>query len=194
MNRQNYQQIGFIIVLVVAGISLPTSIISLTREPTIINNNYYYDTYYNQSYYYYYYNQSYYGDNETEPDYSQPFRMSIRNNTFAGHMQIRTYEVSSGYMYRWFFNSTGYNFGYWSQHATFQIYVVGDSWLSIFLGGYFAIAHTNIYIGNHRNNGYFSVPYYDIWHFIVYQEDDTMYGGIDIVPSNYTIMDEILKI
>ena len=127
-------------------------------------------------------------------DYSQPLRTSIRNNTFAGHMQIRTYEVSSGYIYRWFFNTTGYNFGYWSQHATFDIYVVGDSWLSIFLGGYFDIAYTRIDIGKYINNGYFSVPCYDIWHFIVYQVDDTMYGGTDIVPANYTIMDEILKI
>lgn len=109
-------------------------------------------------------------------------------------MQIRTYEVSSGYMYRWFFNSTGYNFGYWSQHATFDIYVVGDSWLSMFLGGYFAIAYVRIGIGEHINNGYFSIPCHDAWHFIVYQEDDTMYGGTDIVSTNYTIMDEILKI
>jgi hypothetical protein len=50
MNRQNYQQIGFVIALVIAGVSLPTSIISLTRERTIINYNYY-NTYYNQTYY-----------------------------------------------------------------------------------------------------------------------------------------------
>jgi hypothetical protein len=81
MNRQNYQQIGFIIALVIAGVSLPTSIISLTREPNI-THDYYNDAYYNQTYYnqtYYnqtyndaYYNQSYYnqtynyGNNETE--------------------------------------------------------------------------------------------------------------------------------
>jgi hypothetical protein len=41
MNRQIYQKYGFIIALIIAGISLPTSIISLTREPNIINNNYY---------------------------------------------------------------------------------------------------------------------------------------------------------
>lgn len=40
MNRQNYQQIGFVIALIIAGVSLPTSIISLTREPTIITNTY----------------------------------------------------------------------------------------------------------------------------------------------------------
>jgi hypothetical protein len=104
-------------------------------------------------------------------------------------MQIRTYEVSSGYMYRWFFNSTGYNFGYWPQHATFELYAVGDSWLSMFLDGYFAIAHTRIMSTNYIDNGYFSVPCYDIWHFIYYQVDDTMYGGTGIVPTNSTIMD-----
>ena len=53
MNRQNYQQIGVIIALVIAGVSLPTSIISLTREPTIIID-YFYNTYN-------YYNQTIYG-------------------------------------------------------------------------------------------------------------------------------------
>lgn len=36
MNRQIYQQYGFVIALVIAGISLPTSIILLTREPNIV--------------------------------------------------------------------------------------------------------------------------------------------------------------
>ena len=45
MNRQIYQKVGFAIVLIVAGISLPISIISLTREPNITNNNDYYNTY-----------------------------------------------------------------------------------------------------------------------------------------------------
>ncbi|KKK41672.1 hypothetical protein LCGC14_0913590 [marine sediment metagenome] len=45
MNRQKYHQYGFVITLIIARISLPTSIISLTSEPNLINNNYY-NTYY----------------------------------------------------------------------------------------------------------------------------------------------------
>ena len=36
MNRQIYQQYGFVIALIIAGISLPTSIILLTRETNIV--------------------------------------------------------------------------------------------------------------------------------------------------------------
>lgn len=53
MSRQIYQKSG------------PIGIIGLTREPTAIEN------YYNE-YYYTFTNQTYYGDNETEPDYTQP--------------------------------------------------------------------------------------------------------------------------
>ena len=49
MSRQIYQKYGFIIALIIAGISLPTSIISLTREPTKTTNNYY-NTYNNQTF------------------------------------------------------------------------------------------------------------------------------------------------
>lgn len=63
MSRQIYQKYGFIIALIIAGISLPTSIISLTREPKKTNNNYYTENYYyNQTYY----NETYY-INQTTP-------------------------------------------------------------------------------------------------------------------------------
>ncbi len=43
MSREIYQKVGLIIALAIAGVSLPTSIILLTREPTVINYNYYYE-------------------------------------------------------------------------------------------------------------------------------------------------------
>ena len=45
MNRQNYHQYELVIVLIIAGVSIPTGIISLTSEPNLINNNFY-NTYY----------------------------------------------------------------------------------------------------------------------------------------------------
>ncbi|MFX0037482.1 MAG: hypothetical protein ACFE9I_17805 [Candidatus Hermodarchaeota archaeon] len=51
MNRQIYQKYGFIIALIIAVVALPTSIISLTREPNTINNDYY-NTYNNQTYFF----------------------------------------------------------------------------------------------------------------------------------------------
>lgn len=45
MNRQNYQQNGLVITLIITGILLTTSIITLTRESNIINKSYY-NTYY----------------------------------------------------------------------------------------------------------------------------------------------------
>jgi len=41
MNRQNYHQYGLVIALIIARVSIPTSIISLTSELNLINNNYY---------------------------------------------------------------------------------------------------------------------------------------------------------
>jgi hypothetical protein len=57
MSREIYQKTGLIIALAIAGIALPTSIVSFMREPIIINN---YEQNYNA-----YYNQTYYQDNTT---------------------------------------------------------------------------------------------------------------------------------
>jgi len=195
--RENIKSVGLILAIAIAGVSLPVGIIGFNKDA----NNYYTNNYYttNNNTTIINNNTTIINNNNTyppepEPDYTQPLRTSVRNNTFEGHMQIRTFEVSSGYMYRWFFNSTGYRFGHWSAHASFELYIVGDSWLPIFLSGYFAIAHKKQNIGESIHNGYYSIPYHDTWHFIYYQSDDTWYGGTDIVPSNYTMMDEILKI
>ena len=51
MNRENIKNIGLILALIIAGISIPISIISFGNKTTIINN--------------YYYEQNYYGKNES---------------------------------------------------------------------------------------------------------------------------------
>ena len=65
MSREIFQKFGLITALVIASIALPTSIISFTQQPDIINN-YYTENYYN------YYNQTFFGNNVTEVDYSKP--------------------------------------------------------------------------------------------------------------------------
>jgi hypothetical protein len=54
--RENIKNVGLILAIIIAGVSLPTSIMSFTNNPTTpiteINN--------------YYYEENYYGNNETE--------------------------------------------------------------------------------------------------------------------------------
>ncbi|KKL82792.1 hypothetical protein LCGC14_1981230 [marine sediment metagenome] len=99
ISLQKYQQIGFIIALVIAGVSLPTSIISLTREPTIIND-YFNDAYYNQTYYnqtYNYYNTTTIINNNTtiidaEDDYSRPLEVFL-NIEIPTFFSSKKYEI-----------------------------------------------------------------------------------------------------
>ena len=192
--RENIKSIGMIIALIIAGVSLPIGIMGFNTQP--ITYNYYTNNYYTNS------TTTIINNNSTtiinnngtilEHNYTQPLRTEIIDNSFLGNMTIHTFKVCSGYRYNWFFNSTSYRFGYWSQHANFYLYIVADSWLSIFLSGYFAIGFFQN-VGSQTNTNYFDIPYNTTWHFIYYQETDTMYGGTDIVSTNYTIIDEIVK-
>ena len=134
MNRQNYQQYGLILALIVAGVSLPTAVISLTREPTIINHNYY-NTYYNQTNNNYY-NQTYYGDNETntEPDYSKPLEIVEYTNVFKPFNTTHSFNISSGHLYHYvFLDTSDYPPTYLSDYNEFYFWMVSDSMLPFFL-------------------------------------------------------------
>jgi hypothetical protein len=54
--RENIKNVGLILAMIIAGVSLPTSIMAFTNKPTTpiteINN--------------YYYEENYYGNNKTE--------------------------------------------------------------------------------------------------------------------------------
>ncbi|NVM36374.1 MAG: hypothetical protein HWN81_12320 [Candidatus Lokiarchaeota archaeon] len=91
--REKTQNIGLIVAIIVAGVSLPTAIISFSREPTV--NNYYTNNYYyNQAYY----NQTYYQNNETAPiegriDYPLVRYDFISNNSYLGVNKTHIYDA-----------------------------------------------------------------------------------------------------
>jgi len=179
MNRQNYQQIGFIIALVIAGVSLPTSIIALTREPTIIND-YFNDTYN-------YYNQTIYGYNETEPDYTKPLETTEHYNLNQYECILRNFTLDSNHVYWFSWNaSTSFLLRFWVVRNIFYENVLGvngTSQIHGYLSGIklFERATNSDFISFH-----YIPPFHSDWLFI-WQTDD-------IVTFNITLTDEILKI
>jgi hypothetical protein len=124
MNRQNYQQIGFIIALVIAGVSLPTSIISLTREPNI-TNNYFNDAYYNQTYY----NQTYYENNQTTVNVVRIAQHSLTNNNF----EAIPFDYSEGdkMIAVWDCITNDYVDVYFMNKENFQLFIDGLSFTTV---------------------------------------------------------------
>jgi hypothetical protein len=92
MSNQIYQKSALISALVLAAISLPIGIIGFTREPTIIEN------YYND-YYYSYNNHTYYGSNETDPDYSKRFETFTYYDVYKGFNITRAFNLSTHFLY-----------------------------------------------------------------------------------------------
>ncbi|KKM60217.1 hypothetical protein LCGC14_1544060 [marine sediment metagenome] len=75
--REKLSNIGLVIAIIVAGISLPTAIVSFSKTPNV---NYYYDTnnYYNQTYFNQtYYNQTWNNGPDLEPNYTLPLESEI---------------------------------------------------------------------------------------------------------------------
>ena len=101
MSREMYQKTGLIIALVIAGISMSTSIVSFMREP-VINNNY-------ENNYYVYYNQTYYDGDET--NYTKPLERVDYYNYDQYDCIIRNFTLSSSFAY-WY---------YWNASATFTL-------------------------------------------------------------------------
>ena len=178
MNRQNYQQIGLIIALAVAGISLPTSIMSLTREPNI--TNYYNDTYYN-------YNQTYYGDNETEPDYTKPLETLEYYNLNQYECILRNFTLNSNHVYWYYWNaSTSFLLRFWVVRTYFYENVLGVNGTPQIHSLLSSIA---LYEGP-INSDSGSLQYIPLFHsdwLFIFQIDE-------LVIVNMTLTDEILKI
>ena len=118
MSRQIYQNSGLIIALVLAGVSLTFGIIGVTRESTHVDyDENYYNEYYNQTYYL---NQTYYGINETEPDYTKPLETINYYNLNQYEFILRNFTLSSSYAYWYYWNaSTSFSFRFWVVRAFF---------------------------------------------------------------------------
>lgn len=184
MNRQNYQQIGFIIALVVAGVSLPTSIISLTREPTIIND-YFNDAYYNQTYNYY--NQTIYGYNETETDYTKPLETTEHYNLNQYECILRNFTLNSNHVYWFYWNaSTSFMLRFWVVRTFFYENVLGVNGTSQIHGFLSGIAAYENPINSDSGSLQYIPLFHSDWLFI-FQIDE-------LVTVNITLTDEILKI
>ena len=80
--RKSIEQIGLLLVLIIASVSLPIAIISLNQPPIVDNNTY--NTYYN-------YNQTLISTNET--DYSTPMEMTTYYNLEQYDLVIRKYNA-----------------------------------------------------------------------------------------------------
>jgi hypothetical protein len=174
--RQNLQQIGLILAILVASVSLPTAIISLTREP-VINNNY--NTDYN------FYNQTYIGNNET--DYSTPLEIKEYYNLDQYDCIVRIHNLSTRFVYWYYWNaSIFFTLRLWVAQSMFYDEIVDLNGTASFVP---FIDDVKVYErpdGNDKRSSYYTPPFEDEWLFI-FCVDDT-------VTVNITLRDEILPI
>jgi hypothetical protein len=170
MSRENLQKYGLILALIIAGITLPTSIIALTRETRTTN-----------------YYENYYGNNETGTDYSKPLERVDYYNFDRYDCIVRNFTLSSNFAYWFYWNvSSSFRFVFWVISGYFYDCIVD---LNGTLEGYQLIDAVDIYersstIGTYSS--YFIPPYLNEWLFI--------YIVDEIITVNITITDEILKI
>ena len=192
MSRQVYQKYGYIVALIIAGIALPTSIVSLTMNPTPVHHNYY-NTYNNQTYYYYnqtsqYYNQTYYGNNKTESDYTKSLERKEYYNYARYDCFIRNFTLSSNFAY-WF---------YWNASTSFQLHmwVIRDFFYDtvVALNGTIELPNflytVDVYqFGSTGFDGssFCIPPFLSEWLFVFMMDQAS-------ITVNITLTDEILKI
>jgi hypothetical protein len=171
--------------MVIAGISLPTSIISLTREPNVVNNDYY-NTYYNQTYNTYY-NQTYYGTNETELDYTIPLETTEHYDLTQWDSVIRNFTLSTNYAYWCHFNaSISFGLSLYILRGTFLdrvLNLTGKAGYVVFLD---KVRTYQTGSSSDEFTFHYTPPFLSEWLFI-YVMGDT--GSVNI-----TLRDEILKI
>ena len=125
MNRQNYQQYGLIIAIIVAGVSLPLGIVGITREP-IVNN------YYTENYYTITNNTTIINNNTTlidaEDDYSRPLEVfEYTNLTYNEYFADMSFNMSADNTLCMFSNET---------YPSFTLFIVQDSMVSYFYDGH----------------------------------------------------------
>lgn len=156
MSRQIYRQVGLIVALVVASVSLPVGIIGLTREPVITNN--YYNTYNT------YYNQTYYGGNETQPEhFTRPLEI------------INLYNIVSD---QWFFerafNLTAGNIiiigANWTGAGAPTTYLVVDYFMGVFYDNPSAYSYSI----STNEVAYWEIPFNATWHILKYSMGNTL--------------------
>ena len=177
MSREIYQKVGLILALVIAGVSLPTSLLSFMREP-IINNN---------QTYYIYYNRTYYVNNETVNDYSKPLEQKEYYYLSQYDCIIRNFTLSSNFAYWCYYNaSMSFQLRFYMARGIF-FESVSELNGTIGLVQYMDRVKIleNSFTGIEKSF-YYIPPFLSEWLFI--------YLVDDFVSVNITLMDEITKI
>ncbi len=181
MSRQIYQKSGLIAALIIASVSLPFGILGFTREPTA-TDNYYDENYYN------YYNQTYYGLNETEPDYSKPLETTEYYNFSQHECFVRNFTLNSNYAYWFYFNkSTSFNLRLFVVRSIFYQNVLdlnGTAQLVLFLSN---VKTYETSFGEDFKTFQYTPLFTSNWLFI-YMTNDAIAG------YNITLLDEIIHI
>ena len=178
--REKIVNIGLIIALIVAGVSLPTAIISFSREPTV--NNYYTDNfYYNQTYY----NQTWYGDfPDPEPFYPP------ETNTFVDLMgnpdwfYDSVYNLTGDYIIYWYINCSD------QTSNSFSVYICQDYMFDLWnedRDAHYYLISRGIYISQGFASQSWTVNSSDTWH-ICWRYDHS------VTVTNVTIRTIINKI
>ena len=172
MSREIYQKYGIIIALVIAGITLPTSIITFMREPKI--NNYYEENYY-------------YGNNETSTDYTKPLEKMEYYNFDRYDCFVRNFTLSSSYAYWYYWNaSTIFRLVLWVTRGIFYERIVE---LNGTVECYQFLDSVDVHEKGETKKEYshfFITPYLSEWLFVFIVDE--------IITVNITITDETLKI
>ena len=143
------------------------------------------ENYFNE---YYYYNQTYYGDNETEPDYSKPLEKIEHYNFDYYDCIIRKFNLSSNYAYWFYYNeSRQFQLSFFVCRSIFLEQIID---LNGTLECYQFLRQVDVeeksYV-NPVNSHFFIPPFLDEWLFVYIDTDDS-------VIVNITLTDEILKI
>ncbi|MFW9939409.1 MAG: hypothetical protein ACFFFT_00115 [Candidatus Thorarchaeota archaeon] len=178
MSRQIYQKSGLIAALIIASISLPFGILGFTREPTA-TDNYYDENYYN------YYNQTYYLDNETEPDYSKPLETTQYYNLEQNDFILRNFTLSSNYAYWYHWNaSLSFTLRLYVTRSFFYDYLIHPNG-SIILTYLDRVKIFERVATDYESSDFYSPPYLSEWLFIFV---------VNAVSVNVNFTDEIMHI
>lgn len=174
MTRQIYQQIGLVLSLIVASVSLPIGIIGFTREPQIINN--YYNTYNNQTII---------GINET--DYSTPIESNNYYNLQHYEFILRRHNLSSNYAYWYYWNASVFvQLRLWGCQGIYYEEVIALNGSSGFVSYIDDVNVLEYSEGNDKRASYYIPPFEDEWLFIWVVEDS--------ITLNITLQDAIYPI
>ena len=175
--RKSIEQIGLLLVLIIASVSLPTAIISLNQPPIVNTYNNTYNTYYNQTLI---------STNET--DYSTPMEMTTYYNLEQYDLVIRKYNLSTEYVYWYYWNASALSA--WTQWVCQSIFyediVALNGTNSEFVTFIDDVKVHEYSETNNKRSTYYIPPFEDEWLFI-FQDRESF-------SVNFTIRDQIIPI